>query len=121
MPLRGGAAAAALVVALLCSLCLVGLGAARLQQQWPCTCANQSLCLPLQTVPPAKEVWAFAYGPADPTDPLGRNAGFWDFDWDLVTSTNIDLDLQSEPPHFFDCRKWTVSAEPPHRHGGEEG
>eukprot|EP01050_Picozoa_sp_SAG11_P040183 SAG11_NODE_17329_length_521_cov_1.815166_1_plen_62_part_01 len=37
---------------------------------WACTCTNQTLCGPLQTSPPKKEVWAFAIGPADPNDPL---------------------------------------------------
>ena len=52
---------------------------------WPCTCANESLCRPLQTAPPEKEVWAFAIGPADPTDPLGRSAGFFDYNWSVAS------------------------------------
>ena len=59
---------------------------------WPCTCADKSLCLPLQTPPPKKEVWAFAIGPADPSDPLGRSAGFFDYNWHLITSVNFPID-----------------------------
>ena len=55
----------------------------------PCACADPSLCLPLQTPPPDKEVFAWAISPPS-ASPLGSHAGFFDYRWDLVSSVELD-------------------------------
>lgn len=48
----------------------------------PCACADKLLCLPLQTAPPATEIFAFSRGPG--------NGGYFSYDWGAVTSVAFD-------------------------------
>jgi hypothetical protein len=56
---------------------------------YACACTDESLCLPLQTTPPAREIFAFSDGPTGPSIRGGED-GYYSYDWDAVTTVAFD-------------------------------